>query len=223
LDDRIAGEFTGNFSNGGERIVLLDAQGQSLRDFTYFDTSPWPSAADGDGPSLLLKDPWQNPDHADPMNWTVSATPGGVPGGSPLWLSYQAWRELWWGPTLALNDWVSGPASDPEGDGLSNYAEYVLGLDPHRPSDVPTASANVLLHNGALHLVVSLELSGGASEGRLTWEVSSDLSSWAPPTSSFTVFGVQPGWDGRTTMTFVDPEPLDARSARFVRPSITGP
>ena len=78
VSDRIAGEFAdGRISNGGEWITLLDASGQTIHTFRYNDKSPWPPAADGDGPSMQLIAPESNPDHAEPANWTAAdPTPG---------------------------------------------------------------------------------------------------------------------------------------------------
>ena len=41
---------------------------------------PWPESPDGEGPSLVLKDPLGEPDHSDPQSWTVSGSDGGSPG-----------------------------------------------------------------------------------------------------------------------------------------------
>jgi hypothetical protein len=46
---RIIGEWNGNLNNAGERIVLLNAEGNIIHDFTYDDIPPWPVAADGTG------------------------------------------------------------------------------------------------------------------------------------------------------------------------------
>ena len=58
---RIAGEYAGALSNGGERITVLDPTGQLLLDLTYDDRDPWPAAADGAGESLHLADPLHTP------------------------------------------------------------------------------------------------------------------------------------------------------------------
>lgn len=74
------GYGTANLSNGGERVVLLDALGQAIQDFTYEDEPPWPASADGDGPSVEIIDPLGNP--SDPANWRASYYRGGSPGTS---------------------------------------------------------------------------------------------------------------------------------------------
>ncbi|MEW6237587.1 MAG: lamin tail domain-containing protein [Candidatus Omnitrophota bacterium] len=74
----IAGIFEGRLDNGGERIQLLDSNGETIHDFTYDDANPWPEAADGKGPSLFVVDVEGNYD--DPANWIASGEEGGTPG-----------------------------------------------------------------------------------------------------------------------------------------------
>jgi hypothetical protein len=63
----VAGEYSGNLSNGGEKVVLglpapLDA---AILRFEYSDT--WYPATDGDGRSLAINDPF-----AHPTDWSES-------------------------------------------------------------------------------------------------------------------------------------------------------
>ena len=45
----VAGVFTKNLSNSGERLKLSYGSGIALVDFVYGDGGPWPSGADGGG------------------------------------------------------------------------------------------------------------------------------------------------------------------------------
>jgi hypothetical protein len=69
-----------NLSNGGERLALLGALGQTIQDFTYSDRDGWPTAADGQGKSLEIIDPFGDP--SSPTNWRASHYRGGSPGTS---------------------------------------------------------------------------------------------------------------------------------------------
>lgn len=60
-------EWTGTLNNGGERIVVTDANQNTIIDVTYNDVSPWPNLPDGFGPSLILCDPFS--DMTQPDNW----------------------------------------------------------------------------------------------------------------------------------------------------------
>jgi hypothetical protein len=48
------GQFTRNLSNKSQKIVLADAFGNIIDTVEYFDSSPWPNAADGYGSYLQL-------------------------------------------------------------------------------------------------------------------------------------------------------------------------
>ncbi len=69
-----------NLSNGGEGITLLGALGQTIQTFTYSDSGQWPAAADGQGKSLEIIDPFGDP--TAPSNWRASFYRGGSPGTS---------------------------------------------------------------------------------------------------------------------------------------------
>ena len=128
-DAAIGGEFSGNLKNGGERIQLDFAgiRNTPVHGIDYEDSLPWSRAADGFGASLLLRDPTGLPDHALASSWTSSAHPGGHPGGDPVPLTYEKWRSLAFSSSQSTRDEISGPLADPDGDGVSNFAEYALG------------------------------------------------------------------------------------------------
>jgi len=78
------GEYTGALDNGGERLVALSAQSDTLVSVTYADDSPWPGEADGGGSSLVSReiDPTGNPN--DPSYWRLSYKLHGSPGSDDV-------------------------------------------------------------------------------------------------------------------------------------------
>ena len=70
---------TSSLSNGGEEIALIDAASADIQRFTYDDGAGWPTAPDGDGPSLtpIMLDPSL---YNLPSNWRASFTVHGTPG-----------------------------------------------------------------------------------------------------------------------------------------------
>ncbi|HRZ12078.1 MAG TPA: lamin tail domain-containing protein [Kiritimatiellia bacterium] len=79
---QVIGQCSGNLSNGGEALQLLNAAGQVFKAFTYDDSGDWPGRADGKGSSLEVLDPTASYD--DPFNWRSSSEYGGSPGAAGL-------------------------------------------------------------------------------------------------------------------------------------------
>jgi hypothetical protein len=73
-------EFGGGLSNSGEQIELLTPDGNIVDEVDYDDSGPWPSAADGSGPSAQLNNP--NNDNDNGSNWTANVN-NGTPGSGP--------------------------------------------------------------------------------------------------------------------------------------------
>ena len=74
----VAGVYSGSLSNGGERIVLLDALGAVIHDFQYDVSGAWPGRADGKGSSLEVRD--VAGDYDNDNNWRPSQEYHGSPG-----------------------------------------------------------------------------------------------------------------------------------------------
>ncbi|MBG0737866.1 PKD domain-containing protein [Paeniglutamicibacter antarcticus] len=70
--------YGGNLSNGGETVTLVDAALATMDTVTYADVAPWPTAPDGTGPSLELRDLMA--DKSLPQSWGASLAAGGTPG-----------------------------------------------------------------------------------------------------------------------------------------------
>ena len=66
------GQYTRKLSNKSENLVLADAWGNVIDQVHYFDTNPWPTEADGNGPYLELKD--LDSDNSLAENWIASNT-----------------------------------------------------------------------------------------------------------------------------------------------------
>lgn len=104
----IAGQYTGSLDNGGERIRLEDAIGQTILDFEYKDG--WRRTADGDGFSLNIFD--ANADvntWGDESNWCASKFTGGTPDTADAGLLREnsiAINELMAHSDVYPGDWV---------------------------------------------------------------------------------------------------------------------
>lgn len=74
-----SGNYSGNFSNSGEEVLLKDVFGNRVIDFLYSDSDPWPSKADGEGYSLSSKEINPAGDPAVYDYWTLSVKKDGTP------------------------------------------------------------------------------------------------------------------------------------------------
>ena len=74
----VAGEYTGNLDNAGERLTLVGPAGEVVQDLTYHDS--WYPITDGAGFSLVIAD-----DHAAPGAWNLKSgwRPCGTLNGTP--------------------------------------------------------------------------------------------------------------------------------------------
>ena len=177
-------------SNGGEQIALVDAAGNDIRRFTYGDNTPWPSAADGTGYSLVLIAPATSPDHALPGSWRSSSLPGGNPGAAD---------------SVAF---VGDPDADDNSNGVSNFLEHALGANPP-PLEV-RADPDI---SGGLRFSFQRNLS--ADDVVIEVQSSEDLSSWSTTLTTL-VSSVNQG-DGTAIETWAAAPPTPGGRRLFAR------
>ncbi|NLT03882.1 MAG: T9SS type A sorting domain-containing protein [Bacteroidales bacterium] len=78
------GRYEGNLSNSGETVTLSGLNGQTILSLDYEDGNGWPSAADGDGYSLVPIHINPIDDQTEPSSWRRSHAIGGSPGRDDL-------------------------------------------------------------------------------------------------------------------------------------------
>jgi hypothetical protein len=74
------GVYTGSLNNGGERLTLVHASGETILTFQYDDAQPWPLTADGQGFSLVPMQTAQVHDQNQAISWRSSSGITGSPG-----------------------------------------------------------------------------------------------------------------------------------------------
>ena len=80
---RVLGEFSsGGLRNSGERLTIMSPFGQTLVDFSYDDTHPWPEFSDGNGATLQIVDEGgiHPSEYRKFTSWRSSVEYGGSPG-----------------------------------------------------------------------------------------------------------------------------------------------
>lgn len=220
-----AGAFSGGISNGGETLELRN-NGTLLHSVTYSDSSPWPKAADGHGPSLMLRDPFSAPDHALPESWMASAGAGGQPGGVPHPATWAQWRDLSFHRTDDAAS-IKDADDDPDGDGLPNALEYALGTAP-KIADRPAVLPQGVVVNvaGADYLALSCRVNAAAAEAEMTVETSTTLKpdDWhSGPGHTETTRAAVPLPGGFQSSVIRATAPLAAEERRFMRLKVSVP
>lgn len=140
------GKYSGQLSDGGGRLRLVDPQGNPVFDFELNDQ--WVPPADGDGHSMVLRSEALQAFQIDtPAAWVASAQPEGSPGqpdlasdvGPGVDSDGDGLADLWeWGFFGSLQP---RGEEDPDGDGASNRAEFLAGTRPGDASDQPSLKA----------------------------------------------------------------------------------
>ena len=130
-------------SNGGERITLRTRDGTTLFDFTYNDSPRW---TDGGGYALQFQPPANLLSPESVTDYISNRFPGGAPGQAPLPaadLTFAFWRPLQFTASQLSDVLISGMSADPDGDGLTNFAEFACGTAPLTPDSKDVLSISV--------------------------------------------------------------------------------
>lgn len=204
----VAGTFSGSLSNDGEQITVIGADQNSVQDFIYNDSPPWPDSPDGGGYSLVLISPASNPNPANPFSWRNSSSIGGNPGTSDA-TDFSTWK---------ISNGVTDNLSDDDRDGIAAILEYVLGGDPNVPSAgiqplgyITPVDVAGLVDN---YLVIDIRHRAGADDVAVTAEVSTDLGTWNTNTIFVRSFS---NGDGSETLRFRSADPVTQGNSRFIR------
>ena len=191
---QVFGDFGDSLDNSGETLTLRDPSGTVIKSVTYGQAAGgWPAETDGDGHSLILKQPETDPAPNNPANYRGSVAAGGNPGTSDA-QNYPAWKTA---------HSITDDNGDGDMDGITNFMEYVLGTSP--------ATANLIDFNGGIedyvvppdinrHLTLHLRCNAGADDVALTGQLSTDLTIWDPAQVTW-LSSVNHG-DGTKTLTW---------------------
>ncbi|MCK6500264.1 MAG: thrombospondin type 3 repeat-containing protein, partial [Nitrospira sp.] len=148
---RVMGPYIGGLNNDTDRIALERAQAPDIAgdpitwvivdEVTYFDRSPWPAGANGQGQGLHRISATVPGNH--PTNWFVAQpSPGAksTPSGGDDDADDDGMPDAW---EKAFGLDPTNPAdaeTDTDGDGAGNRAEYLAGTDPTQPGSVLSLS-----------------------------------------------------------------------------------
>ena len=122
-------DIDNDLENDQESVWIKDATGEKVFEVDYTDDPPWPTAADGDGPSLVLIDPSAPPpedSEYDYTKWRASTLYGGSAGKSDPSGSVVI-NEVLTHQDDAAGDWIE--LHNP-GDALIDISGYYLSDHP---------------------------------------------------------------------------------------------
>ncbi len=128
----VLGDFTGRLNNQQDRVTLVDQHGNLADTVQYYESKPWPKAADGGGSSLELRDPradnvhvgaWSASDESSRTAWQTYSYRDIPDGGSN-----RLYLGLLDSGTVLLDD--IRVIRDPDGDGtqLLTNGNFSSGL-----------------------------------------------------------------------------------------------
>ena len=184
----VAGSFANatSLSNGGERLTLLDAEGEPVFNLRYRDDPPWPSEADGDGYSLVFSAAFGSSNPGEGINWRTSREIGGSPGTQDT-VPIASWRNSLFSTEELASPLISGNDADPDGDGLNNLLEYIFATNPKQANAEPVTLFVEYdpedTDNPGVYQRFSLQISSGLDAVGITLDSSTDLKNWTTGTT----------------------------------------
>ena len=156
-----------------------------------------------------------------PINWEYSSHFGGELNGSPLEFDYARWSEQIF--NSAELGTISDVNQDPDGDGISNFLEYVFGSSPFfANSTTQRPETSVISIDGSDYLALSLQRSSFDLPIEETFQASSDLEGWSNlPSADYTKFFGSLNADGTRPETYRSNDPVADYVNRFYRLEFT--
>ena len=95
-------------------------------------------------------------------------------------LSYQEWRLLAFSNVQSSRDEISGPHADPDGDGITNFAEYALGGSALLADAIQLRPrVSTVRDGGHTYFAIQYLSVPAAVEARVNLEASVDLIAWS--------------------------------------------
>ncbi|MEP0843620.1 MAG: lamin tail domain-containing protein [Phycisphaerae bacterium] len=167
--NQLFGNFQGNLSNGGEKIVLLDENDLVVDWVDYSDRPPWPVTPDGLGASLERR--CVSPEFDRPSDWIGSWVGGPTPGAANRVTDCAIPPAA----PVVINEIMQHPCADYQDDARTEFVEIYNASDQavdltgwRLGGDIDYAYPDGRVLPGQAYLVASSDTAAGrASPGGL--------------------------------------------------------
>jgi len=163
-------ELGDRLSNDGERLTLRDGNGRRVDEVDYGVGFPWPTAADGAGPSMELIHPFVDNDLGGAWRSTFMPSPGVLNGAFTTNVPprIRQVRHVPEQPMAGTNVLISAKVTDPDGVAyvtlsyqLVDPGSYIRKTDA--AYELPANWTNLAMNDNGLN--------GDAAAGDATWSV----------------------------------------------------
>ncbi|MED6299903.1 MAG: lamin tail domain-containing protein, partial [Verrucomicrobiota bacterium] len=206
----VAGEYTGRLSNDGERLFIKNSTTNNIVDFTYNDQVPWPTAADGTGPSLVLTGEMAN----DPLSWKENAVKGGRPGYPDATVSsgFNQWKET---------NQITDNLGDNDRDGIINLIEYAFNTNPNIAEPLANPRAKVASVGEKQYLEITYTENIQATDADIKIQLSHDLKDWNSESQMETISETISDDKKTKTITVRTSDPISSSKDTYFRFNIS--
>ncbi len=134
--------------------------------------------------------------------------------------AFAAWQAGHFTPAELADTALSGDDADPDGDGLSNLAEFALGRDPRSPDAAAATSIAIQNVSGTDYLTLTFRRRAPALDLVYAVQSSGEVAgAWS--TDAVQVGAAIDNGDGTETVTYRDSTPAGSASRRFLRVLVT--
>jgi hypothetical protein len=163
----VVGEYLGELNDNGERLRLELDFGAGVVDVTYANGVAIGASGGGNSIELAVDQGLKE------SRWVASRSIGGTFGEVSVFEDYATWRNgVFLGGELT-DSTISGRNEDPDGDGLMNYLEHLLGSDP-KVADFDLPKLELIGNEVILRFPQSVK-----AKGILSFAVTEDLVAWS--------------------------------------------
>ena len=163
----VVGEYSGELDDNGERLRLELDFGAGVVDLTYADGVAIGASGGGNSIELAVDQGLKE------SRWVASRSTGGTFGEVSVFENYPTWLNGVFTAGEISDSTISGRNEDPDGDGLANFLEHLLGSDP-KSSDFGLPALELVGNEVTLRYSQSV-----TANGTLYLAVTDDLVEWS--------------------------------------------